>query len=415
MSGLKANGSPVYVAALLGALVNTSAMVDCAASNHLDTPLVTANPQANIGDIYAWTAPDGRHLNLVMDIVGRGFSDKLRYVFYIDSGPRFGKTTATTTIVCRFPDANITDCRVGRIDRARGDASALTGLGGRKHRFRVFAGLRDDPFFNNVTGTLAAYRVAFAALKSGGPADRAGCPRLDPATARSVLYQWRHTRGGPATNFLAHWTTSALVISVDIHAVDRGGKMLAVWGATETSARRFDRLGRPLSKNALVGLADSNETGYRLKDEWNRLTPADSSRFVAEMEKSLAFYDGLDGICGNQILADGKIESARRFRRLAILLTDDRLWVNAASHVCTQFLAVELASLAGRDDPRGDRGGRTPTYDAANIWRSLLVQGTTVGIDDGVHHDEHVPSSTQFPFLAPPDGQAIDHGQGTYR
>jgi len=39
-------------------------------SDHLDTPTVIADPAADIGDIYAWTAADGRHVNLVMDIVG---------------------------------------------------------------------------------------------------------------------------------------------------------------------------------------------------------------------------------------------------------------------------------------------------------------------------------------------------------
>lgn len=391
---------------LLAAVAGLGLVDRCVASNHLDTPAVTANPQANIGDVYAWTSPDGRRLNLVMDIVGRSFSDKLSYVFYIDSGARFGTTTATTTIVCHFPGSNLIDCRLGRIDRARGDASTLAGLQGSHHRFRVFAGLRDDPFFNNVKGTRAAYQVALTALQSGAGLDRAGCPRLDRATSRSVLYQWRHTDSGPATNFLAHWTTSALVISVDTDAIDAGGKMLAIWGATETSARRFDRLGRPLSKNSLVGLRDDSGV---LRDQWNRLTPAESGRFVAVLEKSLGFYDGLDGLCGNQILADRHHASVHRYRRLAALLADDRLWVNAASHTCTQFFAVELANLAGRKDLRGDCGGRTPAYDASNVWRSLLVRGTTVGIDDGLHQDEHEPSSTKFPFLAPPDAQAVYH------
>ena len=409
ISTLRMNAGQMLGWAFLGIALSLGATEECAASNHLDTSVVTANPQANIGDIYAWMAPDGKHLNLVMDIVGRSFSDKLRYVFYVDSGRRFGKTTATTAIVCRFPDVDVTDCRLARIDRARGYAGNLTGLEGSKHRFRVFAGLRDDPFFNNVKGTRAAYQVAFAGIKSGTTVDRAGCPGFDQTTARSVLYQWRHTDGGPATNFLAHWTTSALVISVDIAAVDRGGKMLAIWAATETSARRFDRLGRPLSKNALIGFTDPNGTDDRLKDRWNRLTPAESGRFAGDMEKSLAFYDGLDGVCGNQILADKKVASVQRYRRLATLLSDDRLWVNAASHICTQFFAVELANLAGRKDLRGDCGGRTPRYDASNVWRSLLVQGTTAGIDDGLHRDEHEPSATEFPFLAPPDAQAIYH------
>src|SRR5690242_19890421 len=81
------------------------------ASDHLDTPSVIADPRADIGDMYAWMSPDARHLNMVMTIVGHSFSDKLQYVFHVDSGSRFGSTTATTSIVCRFPAANSVDCR----------------------------------------------------------------------------------------------------------------------------------------------------------------------------------------------------------------------------------------------------------------------------------------------------------------
>jgi len=397
------------VVVTLGLLVCASVYQSGFASNHLDTPEVIANPQANIGDMYAWIAADGQHLNLVMDIVGHSFSDKLSYVFRVDSGRRFGRTTATTKIICRFPEPGLADCRAGNLDRARGDAGSLQGLEGSRHRFRVFAGLRDDPFFNNVKGTRAAYQVAFAALKGGTARDLAGCPQFDSATAQAILYQWRHTDGGPATNFLAHWTTSALVISVNLDVVDRGGKILAVWGSTETAARRFDRLGRPLSKNALLGLMDASGVDDTLKDAWNRATPETSARYAADMQKSLAFYDGFDGACGNQFLVDNGPDVAKRYSALAALLADDRLWVNASSSKCTQLFAVELASLARRKDLEGDCGGRTPLYDASNTWRSLLVKGALTGIDDGLDHDEHEPSATDFPFLAPPDAQAINH------
>src|SRR5882762_2661353 len=155
----------------------------CKASDHLDSPTVIADPRADIGDVYAWTSPDHRRLNLVMTIVGHTFSDKLDYVFHVDSGSKFGSTTATTSIVCRFPSAKEADCRVTNadpthadMDSARGDASASSGLQGRNHRFRVFAGLRDDPFFNNVRGTRAAYEKAALALRDGAAPDAAACP-----------------------------------------------------------------------------------------------------------------------------------------------------------------------------------------------------------------------------------------------
>jgi hypothetical protein len=99
----------------------------------------------------------------------------------------------------------------------------------------VFAGLRDDPFFNNVKGTRAALEVAAAALKGGATMDAAGCPRFDRATSQAILDRWRQTDGGPATNYLAGWKSAALVISVDLDVIDSGGKLLAVWGGTYRS------------------------------------------------------------------------------------------------------------------------------------------------------------------------------------
>jgi hypothetical protein len=386
------------------------------ASDHLDTPSVIADPRSDIGDMYAWMSPDARHLNMVMTIVGHSFSDKLQYVFHVDSGTRFGSTTATTPIVCRFPAGNSADCRVGDADYARGDASNSAGLEGQHHRFRVFAGLRDDPFFNNVKGTRAAYERAAKALKNGTVTDSAGCPHFDRATSRAILDEWRHTDGGPGTNFLAGWTPAAIVISVDLNVVSKGGRMLAVWGATVGPERQIDRAARPLTGNALLGTLADEDVSFRLKEEYNAATPATSGRFVEEIQKSLGLYDGFDGQCGNQLLADrgagarqsprdranGQPAATARYHALAALLADDRLWINSTSGVCTQLFAVELANLAGRREFAGDCGGRTPNYDSVNVYRSLLVDATNTSVDDGVHHDERVHSTTEFPFLAAP-------------
>jgi hypothetical protein len=377
------------------------------ASDHLDTPTVIANPQADIGDVFAWTSFDGRQLNLVMTIVGRSFSDRVGYAFHVDSGKQFGRTTATTVIVCRFPAANTADCKVGDADFAHGNASSPDGLPGRNRRFRVFAGLRDDPFFNNVRGTRAAYQTAATALRNGAPVDAEGCPTFDQATSEAIFYQWRHTDGGPAKNFLAGWTSSALVISVDLELVTRGGKMLAVWGATTSaSGKQLDRAARPLTGNALLGTLAADEVSDKLKEEYNAATPATSARFIPEIEKALGLYDAFDGTCGNQLLANRAASPSGRYQALATLLADDRLWVNSELTICTQLFAVELASVAGQSALADDCGGRTPLYNAANVYRSLLVDGTTAGVDDGVDHDEREHSETVFPFLAPPEATA---------
>lgn len=370
------------------------------ASNHLDTPTAKANPQANIGDLYAWMTPDGKRLNLVMDIVGRSFSDKLDYVLHIDSGRRLGATSAGTTILCRIHAADDAECRLGSVDEARGDARDPAGLEGRNHRFKVFAGLRDDPFFNNVRGTRAALQTAIKALP-GSPADGASCPRFDLATVAAIRDQWRHTAGGDPGNFLAGWTSSALVVSVDRDAVAQGGRLLAIWASTATPDRQLDRAGRPMMKNALLGLLLDDAPSDALKEDYNQAIPATAARFIPEIEKSLAFYDGLDGECGNQLLADRRAPPSRRYRALATLFADDRLWVDSGAAACTQLFAVERGI-------RGDRGGRRPDDDTANIFRSLLVDGSTSSVTDGVRRDEHPPSVTAFPFLVAPAGPPVE-------
>jgi hypothetical protein len=374
----------------------------CMASDHLDTPSVIADPRTDIGDLYAWTSADGRRLNLVMTIVGHSFSDKTDYVFHIDSGKTFGKTSHTTTVQCNFPSERVANCRAGNGDKAQGDASQPVGIESGKRGFRVFAGLRDDPFFNNVKGTRAAYSVAFDALQRGTAMDAAGCPLLSREQSDILLEQWRHTDGGPASNFLKGWTPASIVVAIDLPLVAQGGKLLAVWGATRQGGRQIDRAGRPLTGNALLGTIATDEVSDALKEKYNAATPSTSSEFIGEIGKGLALYDSFDGACGNQWLIQKQAAPSYRYRTLAALLADDRLWVNAGSRKCTRLFAVELAYLSGQKQWRGDCGGRTPNYNAVNEYRSLLANGTTQGVDDGVAHDELHHSDDAFPFLAAP-------------
>lgn len=94
------------------------------ASDHLDSPATVANPTADIADVYAWTAPERRQLNLVMTIQGHTFSDKVQYVLHIDSGTMSGHTSASTSIVYSFPAANTAECKVGNADSASGDPTS---------------------------------------------------------------------------------------------------------------------------------------------------------------------------------------------------------------------------------------------------------------------------------------------------
>lgn len=372
------------------------------ASDHLDTPSVIADPRADIGDLFAWTSHDARRLNLAMTIVGHTFSDQLAYVFHIDSGKRFGQTSVTTDIVCRIATGTNVLCQVSNADVASGDASGQKGVEGRNKRLRVFAGLRDDPFYNNVKGTREAYGVAADAMMGSAKSDAAGCPMFSEATSQSILEAWRHTGGGPAKNFLAGWTPASLIVSVDLDVINRGGTMLGVWATTVRGHKQIDRMGRPLTGNALLGSFSDEETSDGLKERYNSATPATGAEFIPEMERTLGIYDGFDGKCGNQLRADAKATSPARYRSLATVLADDRLWVNSESTICGEFFSVEFAALAGNDSMNIYCGGRTPTDDAIDVYRSVLSMGQAKGVDDGVDRDEREHSITEFPFLAAP-------------
>jgi hypothetical protein len=386
---------PLVIAFSLAALAASSAT---RASDHLDTPTVTSDPAADIGDLYAWVTPDAR-LDLVMTIVGGRFSDRLRYTFHVDSGRAVGDTRASVEIACEFDAAQMIDCRAGD-DRVRGDASHDTGLESRRRHLRVFAGLRDDPFFNNVRGTRAALDVAGAALPAVSR-DAAGCPRFDATISARILDEWRHTGGHAATNLLAGWKTGALVVSIDLSQVTRGGRKLGVWATTSRrdDGTTIDRMGRALTGNALIETFGTEDAAGRRKEAYNRAARADWPAFARDIAINLAVYDGFDGECGNQWLAVQNANDPTRYDALARLLADDRLWVNSASTTCSQYLAVEFDHVGATNS---DCGGRTPTFDAVDVFRSLLANGTPLGVDDGVERDDGAPSDARFPFLAAP-------------
>lgn len=162
----------------------------------------------------------------------------------------------------------------------------------------------------------------------------------------------------------------------------------------------IDRVGRPLTANAFIGPIDPGEQSSARKEVYNRAAPRDWTQFAPDIQRTLGLYDGYDGVCGNQWLAHG--EPASRYAQLAAVLADDRVWIDTRATSCTQFFAVERAALSGDSRPPTDCGGRIPGDDAVDVIRSLLVDGTANRVTDGVDRDDHVHSTTVFPFLAAP-------------
>lgn len=201
------------------------------AADHSDSPAVMSDPTADITDVYAWMNQD--KLALVLDVPSAAmFSDAVQYVFHIDSGPAYGMADAQTMILCRFDASQRIECWLGEDDDyAIGDASDEAGLMSYNGTFRVFAGLRDDPFFFNATGF--SETIATVVSAAGGLTfDEAGCPALDMATSGALVTQLMSEPGGdPAMDDFTGDVLS-IVIEVDASAVTAGGPVVGVWAST---------------------------------------------------------------------------------------------------------------------------------------------------------------------------------------
>src|SRR5262245_51985110 len=157
-------------------------------ADHADGPRASADPAADITDVFAWMSPDAKRVNLVMDLVRNAtpasrFSDKVQYVFHTTSSASFGATPSPPVdIVCDFNRAQKIHCRIGKRVHVAGDASSSDGIESSHGTLSVFAGLREDPFFFNLSGFRETARIV-AGAASGLSFDAAGCPALDAATS----------------------------------------------------------------------------------------------------------------------------------------------------------------------------------------------------------------------------------------
>jgi hypothetical protein len=152
--------------AVATATVTATMLPTVRASDHLDGPRTTADPQADIADLYAFTSPENpAHLVLAMTVTpfasaSSRFSSQVDYAFRIRRVIAPAPLTLDTTVLdltCDFDDAtpqNVT-CSASsglRLTTAVGDR---TGGGGPLSPMRIFAGLRSDPAFFDRQGALA--------------------------------------------------------------------------------------------------------------------------------------------------------------------------------------------------------------------------------------------------------------------
>jgi hypothetical protein len=168
-------GRAVLVAAATAAAVALVGVTAVRASDHLDGQGVTADPQSDITDVFAFTSPENpSHVVLAMAVTpyagdAATFSPGVDYAFRVQRVEVLQPFTLDTTerdVVCRFDGASpqhVTCTAPGGLSATTtvGDTS---GGGNAQSPMRVFAGMRSDPAFFDRQGALATIRTGVASF-----------------------------------------------------------------------------------------------------------------------------------------------------------------------------------------------------------------------------------------------------------
>jgi Domain of unknown function (DUF4331) len=210
------------------------------AADHQDGPAATAEPAADITDVFAWMSADASMVNLVMDVFPFAgatpqFSNAVQYVFHTSSRASFGVPAASTVnVICTFDTAQNISCWAGD-EYVTGNASATTGLSTASGKLKVFAGMRNDPFFFNLDG-FKATAADVTADKTNLHHDTNGCPMLDGPTSTALVTQLKTAPdGGPPQDHFLGGNLLAIVVQLDKSILTAGGPLVSVWAATHVS------------------------------------------------------------------------------------------------------------------------------------------------------------------------------------
>lgn len=206
------------------------------AADHTDSPSTTNEAAADIADVYAWMNKDASKLNLTMTVnpfasTQTQLSDAVQYVFHVNSSTGYGEAQTETLAQCQFPAADKVECWIGD-QYITGDPRDPKGITNADGSIKVFAGVRNDPFFFELGGFLKTVDTVISAAPSLS-FDENSCPALDADTSALLVGMLQsNPDGGPAQDTLAGANVIALVVQVDKSLVNQGGDILSVWAST---------------------------------------------------------------------------------------------------------------------------------------------------------------------------------------
>ena len=357
--------------ALTVLLVQKSGPSTAGAADHLDAPGLTppgGDLRLDLTDIYAFKSGAGK-TTLVLNVNGFSKAGKqatfanglpsvaatkrANYMFYVDNN---GDAKPDVTLRATFgrPAANgtqpVTITRNGKAlivgrTSAFGKATVSKANGS-----RLFAGMRDDPFFFDLDGF-----INILSTKAGE--SFLGCT-------------------GARTDKFAGSNVSSIVLEVPSALLNRkGSTMIGVWAATKRGGTQIDRMGRPAIATVFIPQNPFEKSKPYMKDQYNRTQPAqDQAKWRSEIVDTLSILYSLND------KAEDKSDDAKKISGLADILLPDILTFDTA-----------------KSD--GFLNGRKPADDVIDAELNLVTEGAAT-TDCVAKNDVAFPAS--FPFLAAP-------------
>ena len=338
-------------------------------SDHRDGPATTANSQLDITDLYAFRSPTNND-DLVVALGVNGlvtpdqngnvkFSSTGSYTVHVDNNidlvdkatvkVTFDNSTPQKFTIAGLPGGSIT----GAVTAPGATPNIVTSGG-----IKAFAGLRDDPFFFDLT--------AFKKFVAG--------PYVPAAGLRAAA------DGAPADTF-AGTNVLYMALELPITALTGGTASntgtIRAWASTDTGSGQLDRVGIPALNTALVH-------GDSAKDAYNKGTPAtDVANNLANAQTSIqGLRDAVDPVLNGPVGPEdngplGNLTSAQ----VAGALTPDIVTIDFSKPVVFP-------------------NGRQLTDDVIDTALQLILN-RKAGITDGINANDKAFATT-FPFLADP-------------
>jgi hypothetical protein len=363
-------------------------------SDHVDGPRQIGDPASDLSDLFAFTSPENPSRTVLganvfpsagvsamfSNVVNHSIVVRRASVAALGDAANFKTSDPELRFTCRFsalehgPDGSKPiqrgTCTLPGGQELKFVVNDEKGAATPDGVFRVFAGLRSDPF-------ILAWLVA--SLKK-------------------------------FPNLLEHDNVLSIVIDLDTRRAldpDKGSLFGVIAETTPVPGPatligkpppRFDWVGRPEQTNMRLN-NPAMEGSDDLRDLWNQMTP-----FAIAEELKPLFRKRLIDSLTNWDLRDGKADwTPAAIASAANVYLDDFMLIDVSKPTTdTSYLEIEKSTLRGKAYQTG--GGRTVNSNVVDIMLSWMVNNDREYLQGGAKSATK-PGVKSFPYLAAPNTQ----------